>query len=77
MSKAQASSATPTAQSAAHHKGAGRCRRFDVHMVQNVLLIWLDGNIDENSGDYRNTIRHLRRIVNTINIFTDVEECID
>jgi tetratricopeptide (TPR) repeat protein len=45
-------------------------------MVQNVLLIWLDQNIDDNSADCRNTITQLRRTVNTINTFTDGEECI-
>jgi tetratricopeptide (TPR) repeat protein len=45
-------------------------------MVQNVLLIWLDNNIDENNNDCRNTITQLRRAVNTISIFTDGEECI-
>jgi Tfp pilus assembly protein PilF len=45
-------------------------------MVQNVLLIWLDNNIDDNSNDCRNTITQLRCAVNTINTFTDGEACI-
>jgi hypothetical protein len=45
-------------------------------MVQNVLLIWLDKNIDDNSADCRNTITQLRRAVNTIKKYTDGEECI-
>ena len=51
-------------------------RRINVQMVQNVLLIWLDGNVDENNSDCRNTITQLRRSVNNINIFTDSEECL-
>ena len=47
-----------------------------MQLVQNVLLIWLDSNIDENSSDCQNTITHLRGAVNYVNIFTDVEECI-
>ena len=50
--------------------------RINVQMVQNVLLIWLDSNIDDNSTDCQNTISQLRRTVNTINTFTDGEQCI-
>ena len=46
-------------------------------MVQNVLLIWLDNNIDESNADYRNTITQLRRTVNTVNQYTDGEQCIE
>jgi tetratricopeptide (TPR) repeat protein len=46
-------------------------------MVQNFRLIWLDGSIDEiNNDDYCNSITKLRQIVNTVNTFTDVDECI-
>jgi tetratricopeptide (TPR) repeat protein len=45
-------------------------------MVQNVFLVWLDNNIDNTSADCRNTINQLRCAVNTINTFTDGEECI-
>jgi tetratricopeptide (TPR) repeat protein len=51
-------------------------QRINVQMVQNVLLIWLDNNIDDNSDDCRNTITHLRSAVNDINTFTDGEDCI-
>jgi tetratricopeptide (TPR) repeat protein len=47
-------------------------------MVQNFHLVWLDGSIDEiNNDDCRNSITKLRQIVNTVNTFTDVNECID
>src|ERR1700723_1233746 len=55
---------------------AERRRRINMQMVQNVLLIWLANNIDENNADCRNTITQLRRAVNTINTFTNGEECI-
>jgi hypothetical protein len=48
--------------------------RINVQMVQNVLLIWLDSNIDNNSTDCQNTISQLQRTVNTINTFTDGEQ---
>jgi hypothetical protein len=57
--------------------GAAASRqRINVQMVQNVLLVWLDNNIDDNSADCRNTITQLQRAVNTINTFIDGEECI-
>ena len=49
---------------------------INVYMVQDVLLIWLDENIDENNDDCWNTISQLRRIVNTISTLTDRERCI-
>jgi Tfp pilus assembly protein PilF len=46
-------------------------------MVQNFHLVWLDGSIDEiNNEDCRNFITKLRQVVNTVNTFTDVDECI-
>jgi tetratricopeptide (TPR) repeat protein len=78
MSNAK-SSATGTSGDAAkagQAKDAIQRRRFDMQIVQNVLLIWLDNNIDDNSADCRNTVTQLRRAVNTINKYTDGEECI-
>jgi tetratricopeptide (TPR) repeat protein len=59
-----------------HSKDAIPCQQINVQMVQNVLLIWLDNNIDDNSAHYRNRINRLRRAVNTINTFTDGDQCI-
>jgi tetratricopeptide (TPR) repeat protein len=53
-------------------------RRTNIKMVQNVLLIWLDTNIDEeNSADCRNTVAQLQRVVNNVNTFIDGDECIE
>ena len=32
-------------------------------MIQNYLVIWVDGNIDENTEDCRNTLAQLRAAV--------------
>ena len=74
MSKSKASSATQTMPPAVHNKGTGKRRRGDMPMVQNVLLIWLDGKINKSNSDYRNTISHLPRSVNTINTFVNSQE---
>ncbi|CAF1482965.1 unnamed protein product [Adineta steineri] len=52
-------------------------RRINMQRIQNVLLIWLDNNINENNADCDNTIKQLKRVVNNINTFTDGEECIE
>jgi tetratricopeptide (TPR) repeat protein len=67
---------TKAEQSSASSKSALVRERINVQMVQNVLLIWLDQNIDENSTDCRNSITQLRRTVNTIHSFKDGEQCI-
>jgi tetratricopeptide (TPR) repeat protein len=75
---ADKSAATVKAEhTSADSKGATPRRRINVEKAQNLLLIWLDKNIDENSVDCQNTITQLRCIVNTINTFTDADECVD
>ena len=79
MSKAKATataSKSGGAESSTYPKGASRGGRINVQMVQNVLLVWLDGDIEESSSDCQHTIAQLRRTVNTINTFADGEECI-
>jgi tetratricopeptide (TPR) repeat protein len=49
----------------------------NARIVQNFHLVWLDGSIDETNNDCHNSITKLRQVVNTVNIFVDVDECID
>jgi endonuclease IV len=58
-------------------KDADALRRADIKMVQNVIVIWLDNNINVESEDCRNTISQLRRVVNTVHAFNDTDQCID
>ena len=64
------------AQPLAQSTDASGDGRIKVRMIQSMLLIWLDQNIDENNDECRNTIAQLRRVVNTINTFTDDEQCV-
>src|SRR5205814_854113 len=73
----KSSSAAKSEQTSARSKGAISRGRINVQMVQNVFLIWLDDNINDTSADCRNTITQLRRVVNTINTFTDGDQCIE
>ncbi|CAF0997718.1 unnamed protein product [Adineta steineri] len=52
-------------------------RRITIQRMQNVLLIWLDNNINENNDDCSNTIKQLKCVVNNVNTFTDGEQCVD
>jgi hypothetical protein len=68
--------ASATTATTAKHTNAGFSQRPNACMVQNFLVVWLDGNIDENNDDYQHSIVKLREISNTVNTFTDVDECI-
>ncbi|CAM4832804.1 unnamed protein product [Rotaria magnacalcarata] len=46
-------------------------------MTQNYLVIWVDGNIDENNDDCRNTLTKLRTVVSDVNVCTTPEGCIE
>ncbi|CAF1133141.1 unnamed protein product [Adineta steineri] len=58
-------------------KNAVADRRINMQRIQNVLLIWVDNNINENNSDCNNTIKQLTRVVNNINTFTDGNRCIE
>ncbi|CAF1422468.1 unnamed protein product [Adineta steineri] len=58
-------------------KDAVTNRRMNTQRVQNVLLIWLDNNINDNNADCSNTIKQLKRVINNINTFTDGDQCIE
>ena len=78
MSKSKSDGALRAAQSSTDPENVRRRNvRLDIPMIQNVLLIWLDSNIDENSSDCQNTIAQLRHVVHTVNTFADGEECIE
>ncbi|CAF1275514.1 unnamed protein product [Adineta steineri] len=66
-----------TANASAVPKGAKDRQRINLQQMQNVLLIWLDNNIDENNDDCQNTITQLRQVVNDINTFSDVDQCFE
>ncbi|CAF1089796.1 unnamed protein product [Adineta steineri] len=62
--------------SAVPQRAEGR-RRINIQQMQNVLLIWLDSNIDETNVDCQNTIKKLKRAVNDINTYTDGDQCLE
>ncbi|CAF5117304.1 unnamed protein product, partial [Rotaria sp. Silwood1] len=46
-------------------------------VLQNFRLLWLDANLDESKDDFKKSFRRLRRVVASIETFTDAQECID
>lgn len=52
-------------------------RSIAVRIVQNFTLLWLDSNIDEQNSDFKNSLTQLRRIVNTIDTFTNSDQCMN
>lgn len=45
---------------------------------KSMSLVWLDERMDKNNEqDHCNALESLRQIVNTINLFTDMDQCID
>jgi len=65
-----------TEQESSHSKDGTTHRRARIRMVQNILLIWLDEKINDDSDDSRNTISQLKQTVNEIKTFTDSDRCI-
>ncbi|CAF1446873.1 unnamed protein product [Adineta steineri] len=57
--------------------GATVNQRMNMQRIQNVLLIWLDNNINDNNADCNNTIKQLKRVVNNVNTFTDGKQCVE
>jgi hypothetical protein len=65
-------------QASAHSKGVIPYERINIRMVQNVVLIWLDNNIDgDNDDDCRNTVIQLRRIIHNIKTYTDAHQFVE
>ena len=49
----------------------------EVELFENTLLIWLDGNIDPNNEECRETIAQLKCVTGLVDTFTDDEKCIE
>ena len=50
--------------------------RPDRRILQNFLLVWLDANFNEADADFKKSLKYLRRVVASIETFTEAEECI-
>ena len=50
---------------------------FNTRIVQNFHLVWLNESIDETNNKYHESITKLRQVVNTVNLFDNIDQCID
>ncbi|CAF1061444.1 unnamed protein product [Adineta steineri] len=57
--------------------GATVNQRMNMQRMQNVLLVWLDNNINDSNADCSNTVKQLKRVVNNVNTFTDGKQCVE
>jgi tetratricopeptide (TPR) repeat protein len=61
-------------------KKSSNISRFRLYprVIQNFVLVWLDPNIsDAPDEEHRDIINQVRYIINAINIFSDVQKCVD
>jgi hypothetical protein len=62
------------------NKMATTLRQFSLQrncFIQDFIVVWLDENIDKASTVYLDLIKNIRSVVNTIETFTDPDQCID
>ena len=51
--------------------------RFQVKIVANLFLIWLDENVDDSSAYYHNGMLQLSQVANMLKIYIDRDQSID
>ncbi|CAF1615222.1 unnamed protein product [Rotaria magnacalcarata] len=50
---------------------------YSERIIQDFILVWLDENLDENNDNFQHSLIQLRVIVNTLEYFTDPDQCVD
>jgi hypothetical protein len=67
----------PSSNTATTATSSSNTTRTRQRIVENVVLIWLDVNIDSSNEEFQNTLTQLRNVVNNVNIFTERNKCVD
>jgi len=61
-------------------KKTSNCSRFRLHsrISQNFVLVWLDPNMNDEviDNEHRDVVNQVRSIINSIHIFSDVNQCV-
>lgn len=47
------------------------------YLTEDFIIVWLDSDIDVDNYDTQHSIMFLRRIVNKVKTFTDIDQCVD
>ena len=50
---------------------------FNLPIIENCILVWLDANRDPNDTVFKSTLIRLQQLINLILIFSDVDQCFD
>ncbi|CAF0860430.1 unnamed protein product [Didymodactylos carnosus] len=58
------------------HKNTSSSYSF-ASTTEDYIVVWLDSNIDKSNEIHQNVIMQLQQIVNSVNTFTDANECIN
>jgi len=45
-------------------------------IIENFVVVWLDPQVDEFKDDYEKSITQLRRIVNSIKTYNEIDKCL-
>jgi len=45
--------------------------------IENFIIVWLDLNIDQQNSDFQDSITQFRTIINSLETFTNTDECAD
>ncbi|CAF3361473.1 unnamed protein product [Rotaria socialis] len=73
--KSKSTAPKPTAGATVSRTTTSDAIRPRRRMTQNYLVIWVDGNINENTEDCRNTLAQLRVVVSEVNVCRTPEGC--
>jgi tetratricopeptide (TPR) repeat protein len=66
-----------TEESVPKQKALSSSISVDQKITQNFLLVWLNTDMHVSDDDFRTNITHLRRIVNSVNTFTDPQKAVN
>ncbi|CAF3362618.1 unnamed protein product [Rotaria sp. Silwood2] len=58
-------------------RGVSKVNRPKRGRLQNYIVVWVDGNIDEKQDDCKKTLTNLRRVIHEVHICTTPSQCID
>jgi hypothetical protein len=45
-------------------------------VIENFIIIWLDSSLKRSDLHDRDSIAHLRQIINSIHVFNDLDQCV-
>lgn len=52
-------------------------RYWSAYRMKKSIVIWLDSDINELDSNYQSCVNQLRQIINSVEVFSDVEQCVD